>query len=97
MNKIVSIFLFLALFIPNIFELVNHHHEICSEDGIHYHENVHECDYCLHTGLNFSTYLNFQSNYYFEITNENIISYELVHFNKISYSEIFGRAPPVKI
>ena len=51
MKKQISI-LFLALFLsPVLFESGNsffgHQHEICSADGIHYHEITNDCPQCM--------------------------------------------------
>ena len=51
MKKQISI-LFLALLLcPILFESGNsffgHQHEICSADGIHYHEITNDCPQCL--------------------------------------------------
>ena len=60
MKKQISI-LFLALLLsPILFESVNgffgHQHEICSADGIHYHEITNDCPQCMTSKIKLAVY-----------------------------------------
>lgn len=60
MKKQISI-LFLALFLsPVLFESGNsffgHQHEICSADGIHYHEVSNDCPQCMTSKIKLAVY-----------------------------------------
>ena len=60
MKKQISI-LFLALFLsPVLFESGNsffgHQHEICSADGIHYHEITNDCPQCMTSKIKLAVY-----------------------------------------
>ena len=60
MKKQISI-LFLALLLsPILFESVNgffgHQHEICSADGIHYHEIINDCPQCMTSKIQLGVY-----------------------------------------
>ena len=60
MKKNISI-LFLALFLsPVLFEFGNnffgHQHEICNEDGIHYHEIINDCPQCMTSKIKLGLY-----------------------------------------
>lgn len=60
MKKQISI-LFLALFLsPVLFESGNsffgHQHEICSADGIHYHEVSNDCPQCMTSKIKLGVY-----------------------------------------
>lgn len=60
MKKQISI-LFLALLLsPVLFESVNgffgHQHEICSADGIHYHEIINDCPQCMTSKIKLAVY-----------------------------------------
>ena len=60
MKKQISI-LFLALLLcPILFESGNsffgHQHEICSADGIHYHEIINDCPQCMTSKIQLGVY-----------------------------------------
>ena len=82
MKKQISI-LFLALFLsPVLFESGNsffgHQHEICSADGIHYHEIINDCPQCMTSKI--------QLGVYFINNSEDILN---ISYNKIknNYSQ----------
>jgi|TARA_B110000014_G_C20058940_1_gene551333 hypothetical protein len=102
MKKQISI-LFLALLLsPILFESVNgffgHQHEICSADGIHYHEITNDCPQCMTSKIKLGVY--------FINNSEDILN---ISYNKIknNYSQQLSackinlidskRGPPSKI
>ena len=102
MKKQISI-LFLALLLsPVLFESVNgffgHQHEICSADGIHYHEITNDCPQCMTSKIKLGVY--------FINNSEDILN---ISYNKIknNYSQQLSackinlidskRGPPSKI
>ena len=102
MKKQISI-LFLALLLsPILFESVNgffgHQHEICSADGIHYHEITNDCPQCMTSKIKLAVY--------FINNSEDILN---ISYNKIknNYSQQLSackinlidskRGPPSKI
>ena len=102
MKKQISI-LFLALLLsPILFDSVNgffgHQHEICSADGIHYHEITNDCPQCMTSKIKLGVY--------FINNSEDILN---ISYNKIknNYSQQLSackinlidskRGPPSKI
>ena len=75
---------------------MGHSHEVCTEDGIHHHDQIIECELCLFNNINSKTfsqllneYQNFE-NYYTNIYNSN----EIVYLFKLLTLSKYKRGPP---
>ena len=100
MKRQISI-LFLALLLsPTIISssitLMGHSHEVCTEDGIHHHDQIIECELCLFNNINakkfsqlLNEYQNFE-NYYIHIYNSN----DIVYLFKLLTLSNHKRGPP---
>ena len=60
MKKQISILFLFLLLCPILFESGNsffgHQHEICSADGIHYHEITNDCPQCMTSKIKLAVY-----------------------------------------
>ena len=100
MRKYISLLLLLLFLSPTIISssvsLMGHSHEVCTEDGIHHHDQIIECELCLFNNINSKTfsqllneYQNFE-NYYSHIYNSN----EIVYLFKLLTLSKYKRGPP---
>ena len=102
MIKYISILFLFLLLSPSIIEsslfLIGHSHEVCTEDGIHYHDQVDQCDLCLFNSINLKSFaktLSYDSNrgdYYINTFSIN----EIVYLSKQLFFSFLERGPPLK-
>ena len=99
MKKNISILFFTVILSPILFEFGNvfvpHQHEICNEDGIHHHEIINDCNLCLLTNSSSENFNLFQETQFKLITNQYLDTYFQAIFYSFSFSNTFGRAPPI--
>jgi len=101
MRKLVSAFLLIIFLIPTIVNssvvLFGHVHEVCTEDGIHYHDHEQECQVCLISVNYQSDIVSYSHKKYITFYKESLINYVDVVFHIFSSLNLFGRAPPTLI
>jgi len=98
--KILSFFLAVVLLTPSIYESLlhlDHYHETCNKDGIHFHENLPECDLCQLTKFSNKDFL--YSNNIFSVY---IINNDYYHINSFYHLDNYffnpsSRGPPIHI
>jgi len=100
-SKSLSLLLVVCLLLPTSIETFvhfsDHKHEICNEDGIHFHENLPDCHLCLLTKVSSDDFL-------LSIVHSPIIiilddNYELnsFYYSKEFYLNLNNRGPPSNI
>ena len=100
-SKSLSLLLVVCLLLPTSIETFvhfsDHKHEICNEDGIHFHENLPDCHLCLLTKVSSDDFL-------LSIVHSPIIiilddSHELnsFYYSKEFYLNLNNRGPPSNI
>ena len=99
MKKNISILFLTAILSPIFFEFgnvfISHQHEICNEDGIHYHEIINDCNSCLLNNATSENFKLFQKTEFKLTVNKFLVTYFKVIFYSFITSDTFGRAPPV--
>ena len=100
-KKFLSFFLSIIILLPTIMEvsahLSDHNHEMCSKDGIHFHENEFDCSTCLIAKINSEEYINL-THILFEI--DDIIdnyTINLYHYSGNFHLSPLSRGPPENI
>ena len=100
-SKCLSLLLTVVLLLPTAIETFfyfsDHQHEICNEDGIHFHENLPDCHLCLLNKISSEDFL--YSDYDLFITS---IINDNYNSNSFSFLENFlfnplNRGPPSNI
>ena len=99
MRKITSILLLTLFLLPDLSHSLSnffgHSHEICTEDGIHYHENENDCITCIISTKNLTDTNRLSKTWNINVEyKESLSDYKLVVYHSSLTSKLYGRAPP---
>ena len=102
MKKITSILILALLLLPDISHSIStffgHSHEICTEDGIHYHENENDCITCIFSNNNFTDTNQLSKNLNINVECKESLVYLINSvYRKLSTLNLSSRAPPITL